>query len=112
MFRANLVVTVEEVRAGTDVERYTDDALATQERSLAAFRLIDRAPATFATGEGTRTLGHHNVDGMAVTIEQWRLIAGGLGYTVTASSWTLDYADLADALFAAAESLRTAEENS
>ncbi len=105
-FRANIVVTVEEVPTETDVHSYTDESLANQEEALAAFRLIDRARAGLAGAESTRTLGHHNVDGLAVTVEQWRVVVGALGYTVTASCWTLDYDNLADTFSATAATLR------
>ena len=105
-FHPNLVVTVEPVDPRADVAAYTDASLDVQARALAAWRLIDRAAATLAGGPGTRTLGHHVVDEHAVTLEQWRLTAGGRGYTVSASCATLDYPALADELSAAAESLR------
>jgi hypothetical protein len=101
-FRANLVVTVEEL-SGTfhDAEAYTDASIADQEQALSAFRLVDRE----ARDGRTRTLGHHDVDGVPVVVDQWRAVAGDLGYTVTASCWALEYDELADAFAAAAESL-------
>jgi hypothetical protein len=104
-FRANLVVTVEELSGRfTDVGAYTDASIADQERALDAYRVIDRAPATLRGGEGTRTLGHHDAAGMAVAVDQWRLLKGEHGYTVTASCWALEYDTLADAFAEAAES--------
>lgn len=103
-FRANLVVTVEEGQPSWDsLEAYTDASLATQAEVLIAFRLIDRAAATLRGGEAARTLGHHDVDGQAVTIEQWRLLSAGRGYTLTGSCWTLDYDSLTDAFTTSAE---------
>lgn len=103
-FRANLVVTIEELAPAIDhVETYTDASLAFQATELASFRLIDREPITLAGSGATRTLAHHDVDGQAVTLEQWRLLSAARGYTVTASCWALDYDSLADAFTASAE---------
>lgn len=98
-FRANLVVVVEQY-AGDDVEAFTDASLRTQERELSAFHLLDRA----ADGATTRTLGAHDSEDQAVTIEQWRLLHDGRGYTLTASCWSLDYDSLADAFATTTES--------
>ncbi len=102
-FRANLVVTVEELVGADSVGAYTDASLAVQAAALVDFRLIDREPVTVGEDEGTRTLAHHDVDGQAVVLEQWRLIAGNRGYTLTASCWTLDYDVLADVFATSAE---------
>lgn len=108
-FRANLTVTVERA-GGLDAEGLTDASLAAQERALESFQLIDRTTAQLAGGSGTRTLGHHDMQGRAIVIEQWRLVAGDRGYGVTASCWALDYDDLADVFAAAAETLRAGVE--
>jgi predicted Zn-dependent protease len=102
-FRANLVVTVEEVAAGTAVEDYTESSLRGQQELLSAHRLIDSEVTDVRAA--TRTLAHHAQDALAVTIEQWRVVARTLAYTVTASCATLDYAAVADAHRDAAESL-------
>jgi hypothetical protein len=104
-FRANLVVTVEEVAAGTTVEAYTSSSLRVQDDLLSGHRLIDVEATAVSGAPATRTLGHHAQDRLAVTIEQWRLVAGVRAYTVTASCATLDYAAVADGFREAAESL-------
>jgi hypothetical protein len=100
-FRANLVVTVEEVSDGTAVEDYTESSLRGQSELLSAHRVID----VESGADRTRTLAHHAQDTLAVTIEQWRVVSRTLAYTVTASCATLDYAAVADAHREAAESL-------
>jgi len=71
-FRANLVVTAQELPLGLDVEDFVDAGLANQSAELVDFRAIDREPMTLVSGElATRILGHHDVDGQAVTVEQW-----------------------------------------
>lgn len=105
-FRANLVVTVDELDPDTTVETFTDTALEVQDRVLDRMWLIDRSPARLRSGFGTRTLVHHDADGFAVVLEQWRLVHGTLGYTVSASCAALDYDDVADVFATAATSLR------
>jgi hypothetical protein len=107
-FRPNLTVTVEPVPPGAEVDAYTDASLATQDRVLAMHRLLDRTATTLRGGSATRTLAHHAQQGQALTIEQWRLVAGQMAYTVTASCATLDYAAVADSFAEAAESLSPA----
>jgi len=104
-FRANIVVTAEDVSpAGLHVEAFVDAALALQSVELVDFRLIDRENVTLAGGRpAARILGHHDVGGEAVTIEQWCVVDGAVGYTVTASCWTLDYDAVAGAFTASAE---------
>jgi hypothetical protein len=103
-FRANLVVTVEELPGefAGDPERYADASVAALAATLAGFHLIDREPVALEGGPAIRLLAHHDVAGQAVTLEQWQLVAGERGYTLTASCWTLDYAALADAFAASA----------
>jgi hypothetical protein len=104
-FRANLVVTVEPVAAGTTLGGYTDAALRAQADLLASHYVIDRETTAVRGGAAVRTLAHHAHAGHAVTAEQWRTIAGTLAYTVTASCATLDYAAVADGFRDVAESL-------
>jgi hypothetical protein len=104
-FRTNLVVTVDRVPEDTTSGAFTDASLAAMETSLRSFVLLDRAEAGVADGPATRTLVHHDHGGWSVTLEQWRVVAGSRGLTLSASAATLDYPDVAPALAAAAESL-------
>jgi hypothetical protein len=104
-FRANVTVTAEPAPQ-PDVEAYTDAALAAQDELLEGHRTIDRTADRLGEAAGTRTLGHHAHAGHAVVIGQWRVLDAGVGWTVTASCAALDYAGLADALDACAESFR------
>lgn len=103
-FRTNLVVTVDD--GAGDVEAFTDAGLEALPPALRAFQLLDRASTTLGGAPATRTLVHHDAQGWAVTLEQWRVVDGGRGYTITASAATLDYDAVADALAEAAESFR------
>jgi hypothetical protein len=104
-FRANLVVTIEEVGPGTAVESYTEASLRSQGELLYGHRLIDFEMTEVSRRPATRTLAHHAQEHLAITIEQWRLVEGAHAYTVTASCATLDYATVADGFREAAESL-------
>jgi hypothetical protein len=103
-FRTNIVVTVDD--GADDVEAFTDAGLDALPSALRAFQLLDRTSTTLGGAAATRTLSHHDAQGWAVTLEQWRVVDGGRGYTLTASAATLDYDAVADALATAAESFR------
>lgn len=104
-FRTNLVMTVDPVEVGTSTEAFTDASLAAMEGSLQSFVLLDRTEADIADGPAIRTLVHHDHAGWSITLEQWRVVNGSRGLTLSASAATLDYPDVAAALTAAAESL-------
>jgi hypothetical protein len=109
-FRTNLVVTVDRVQEGTSTDTFTDASLAAMESSLRSFLLLDRAEANIADGPATRTLVHHDHGGWSVTLEQWRVVTGSRGLTLSASAATLDYPEVAPTLTAAAESLTVGRE--
>jgi hypothetical protein len=92
-FRPNLVLTVP---AGPE--------LAEQGASLLSFRMIDRMTTELTGGACVRSLGHHEVGGSAVVVEQWLWAEGSC--ELAASCGALDYPRLADAFAAAAASLR------
>lgn len=104
-FRSNLAITVDALEPDVPLDRYTDAALELQDRTLHDFVLLDRGHALVGGRPATRTLAHHDLDGLALCIEQWRLVDGRDGWTVTATAWALDYDEVADALAAGAESL-------
>jgi hypothetical protein len=109
-FRTNLVVTVDHLEEGTSADAFTDASLAAMESSLQSFLLLDRTEASIADGPATRTLVHHDHAGWSVTLEQWRVVDGSRGLTLSASAASLDYPDVAPALTAAAESLTVGRE--
>ena len=104
-FRANLAVTADALEPDAELDRFTEAALAFQEQFLEDFVLLDRGEATLAGRPATRTLAHHDLGGLALCIEQWRVVAAATGWTVTATSWALDHDEVADTLAASAESL-------
>lgn len=104
--RPTLILTVEPVPPDASADELAAAGIEALSAELAAFRLLDRTPATLDGRVGVRTLSNHVADGRGMTLEQWRVVAAGPGVTLTASCPTLDYPSAADALYAAAETLR------
>jgi hypothetical protein len=100
-FRASLVVTVEALPEGGDLERWqagSDELLA---RTLSDYLLINREhlQRDRRTVVVRRLAQYLYQDSVAVTVEQWAQTAAGRGYTLTATAATMAYDSLAD-LFA------------
>jgi hypothetical protein len=95
-FRANLVVTIEQLAADMDLAGWVEAGLGLLERTLERWLLLDLEQTDIGGRPAHRTLAHHLSDAGAVTMEQWTLVEATLGYTVTASVGTLEYDDLAD----------------
>lgn len=98
-FRTNLVVTLEQL-ATPDLATWQEEALALMRYGLNEFLLVDVEEVEVAGYRARRLVAHHRpeTDGQAasVTMEQWTLVVGRLGYTLTASMASLDYPELAD----------------
>lgn len=106
-FRGSLNVVVEDGPPGMDLDSYLDASLEQQRRAMAGFRLIDREDTEVGGVPAVRTLAHYKgSEVLALVVEQWRLIARGLGWVVTATSDPITYTGRADAFAASAETLR------
>lgn len=106
-FRGSLNVVVEDGPPGMDLDAYLEASLEQQQRGMAGFRLIDREDTEVGGVPAVRTLAHYKgSEVLALVVEQWRLIARGLGWVVTATSDPITYAGRADAFAASAETLR------
>ena len=97
-FRASLVVTVEALPEGGDLEHWqagSDELLA---RTLTDYLLIDREhlQRDGRTRVVRRLAQYLQQDSVAVTVEQWAQTAAGRGYTLTATVATMAYDSLAD----------------
>lgn len=99
-FRANVVVTVDELPAGLSLGEWqdgNDDLMATM---VDAWQLLDRSTELRQQESGhpevvVRRLGHHTVNGSAaVTMRQLAVIDGSRGYTLTTSIWSPGYPDI------------------
>jgi hypothetical protein len=105
-FRPSLTVVAEELARDSTLEGYAGASLRDQQRLLRAHRVLDLATTRLGERPAVRSLAHHHADGEAVTIEQWRLLDGRLGFVLTASCATLDFAELGPSLAATAETFR------
>ncbi|MFI7587098.1 hypothetical protein ACIB24_08500 [Spongisporangium articulatum] len=108
-FRASLVVTADALNLNfRDWQATTDRALPA---ALAEYQLIDLERRPFAGADGGRRLAHHVAPGgAAVTMEQWFTVRGGVGYTLTASVGTANYANNVDVLAEIADGVTFAGE--
>jgi hypothetical protein len=95
-FRANLVVTVEATDID-DLDRWAEESVRALEDLLDDLHVVDVERTEIAGFATRRTLAHHDAGGHAVTLEQWAVLAGGLGFVISASVATLEYAAYADA---------------
>jgi hypothetical protein len=97
-FRTNMVLTVVD-NGGLS---FRDWQVATDEmlpRMLADYLLLDLEKMTVWGHPGGRRLAHHiSPDGVAVTSEQWFTAVGSRGYTLTATTETSRYDEMADDL--------------
>ena len=105
-FRSNLVLTRDDLGGLTfrDWQVASDQVLP---RMLQDFVLVDLERLDLDGRPGGRRLAHH-VDqaARALTMEQWFVADGDLGWTLTATVETLSYDALADALAEVAASWR------
>ena len=94
-FRANVVVTIERLAGGTELEAWADGSLVALRESLNRLRVIDLDAAEIAGCPARRALTHY-VHGQfgGVNLEQWSLVHGELGFVVSCSSAALEYDDL------------------
>lgn len=94
-FRANAVVTVEPVTLDLDAWQTAADEQLPQQ--LPNYVLLDRENLQWDGRDVVRRLGHHvAADTGSVTMEQWAVTDGAIGYTLTTSVGTLSYDSLAD----------------
>ena len=106
-FRANLVVTVERLPAGLDLETWQASADGQLPSLLAGYLLLDKERVEVNGNAALRRLAHHvRADTGSVTMEQWAMVVGETGITLTASCDTLEYGTLATAFAGVAEAFR------
>lgn len=96
-FRANMVVTLESLPPGWDLDRWQLEAEAALPGQLPNLTVLDRERLATGARPVLRRLAHYAADTTgSVTMEQWTTVAEGIGYTLTASTATLSYDSLAD----------------
>jgi hypothetical protein len=106
-FRASISVVVEDGPPGLGLEGYVEGSLRQQAATMTEFRVLDRDELALGGVPTVRTLAHYvGGEALAVAIEQWRLIARGLGWVVSASSDAISYADKGEIMATCAETFR------
>jgi hypothetical protein len=110
-FRANAVVTIEQMPTPTDLAGWHENSMTLLRQMLDEFLLLDVEDLEIGGLPARRTLAHHRSDARqiihSVTFEQWALLSGDrLGYTLTASVATLEYDELADGFTEMAHAFR------
>jgi len=111
-FRANVVVTVDDLPAGLDLHSWQAATEEVLPRALQDYLLLDLEHTQSAGRPVVRRLAHHLVEGSgAVTMEQWASAADGRGFTITASVATLAYDSLADLFAEIAAGWRAADDS-
>jgi hypothetical protein len=96
-FRANVVVTVEQLPPGLDLEAWQAGADDLLRDALTDYILIDRERMDLDGRDVIRRLAHHaGADNGAITLEQWAFVEGRRGFTLTGSVATPEYDGMAD----------------
>ena len=97
-FRASLTLSVEQL-GDADLRTWQASAEAAAASGLLDHRVLDREHTDVAGRPGGRRLAHHvTPSGAAVVLEQWFVVAGGAGWTLSATVDTARYDLLADEL--------------
>jgi hypothetical protein len=106
-FRANLVLTVDDLSSGLGLDEWQADSDRLLREELRNYFLLDREVMRFGDRPVVRRLAHHaSPDTGPVTMEQWAMVTGSTGYTLTASVATLSYDSLADVFSSIARRFR------
>lgn len=97
-FRANLVVTLDDVTEGVDLDAWQAGTERLLAQTLQDYLVIDLERTALAELPAIRRLAHHRTDqGRSVTMEQWTVVLPHQrGWTLTASVATPAYASLTD----------------
>lgn len=110
-FRANAVVTLDELPEGVNLSMWQSEAEQMLADTLHDYLLLDleALDAGEAHSAAVRRLAHHLVgDAEAVTMHQWACLRDRTGFTLTTSASTLVYDSLADTFGEVAETFRAA----
>jgi hypothetical protein len=109
--RANIVVTLERVLPQESLADWSERSLAALGESLNEVRLLDVEALEVGGRPARRALSHYrHGDVGGVNLEQWLVLAGGLGCVVSCSTAALEYDDLFDLMHAVGEGLRVPNE--
>jgi hypothetical protein len=94
-FRANVVVTIEQLEQDDQLEPWAERSLDALRESLDRLRVIDLDASEVGGLSARRALTHylHGQFG-GINLEQWSLVHCGLGFVVSCSTAALEYDDL------------------
>jgi len=111
-FRANLNVTVEEARAGAELNDWVRRSHEQLARVVDRLDLIDREPTEVDELPAIRSLSHHvDPEHGGIALEQWTMLAGSYAYVISASIGALEYDELADVMSRAAQGFTAPRES-
>jgi hypothetical protein len=107
IFRCNLVVSIDVVPEGLDLAGWQAGAETMMRQAMPDFLLLDLDELEIGGRPAMYRLAHHLVpDQGAVTMAQWMFLRPGLGFTLTGSVGTMEYAERADFFTDVATSVR------
>lgn len=105
--RANVIVTLEPLLEGEDLEVWTRRSLDALAESLERHRLIDLTELELDGRPAMRALSHYlHAEHGGACLEQWLVQHRGLGVVVSCTTAALEYDDLFEFMHAIAEGLR------
>jgi hypothetical protein len=106
-FRSNIIVTIERLGEGVPARSWAAASIESLPLHLAAHQVVDLQETDIGGWPALRILSHYAMGvRCAVTLEQWLLVRGSLGYTLSMSVGTLDYARLSPTFDAVANGFR------
>ncbi|MGQ0465028.1 MAG: hypothetical protein ACT4QG_06870 [Sporichthyaceae bacterium] len=105
-FRTNVLVTLDQVDRGMTLAAWQEGAEKMLGGVLQEYLLLDLEDVHVGERAGIRRLAHHNAEGRAITMEQWTVLDGRRGFTLTASVSTLAYPRVAPTLARIGDTLR------
>jgi hypothetical protein len=109
-FRASLSVVAEDGPEGLGLDGYVAGSIERQTAGMDDLRLLDRDEYELGGVPVVRTLSHYRGgEALAVALEQWRLIARGIGWVLSSSSDAISFADKGEIMAACAETFRVEE---
>lgn len=105
-FRTNVLVTLDQLDRGLTLAAWQEGAERMLGEVLEEYLLLDLEDVHIGQRAGIRRLAHHNAEGRAITMEQWTVLDGRRGFTLTASVSTLAYPRVTATLARIGDSLR------
>ncbi len=104
--RPSLVLSIDRLADGVDLARWQRAVEPLLARQLDRYLLLDVEPVRVAGRSGARRLAtHRSPDGDSLTVEQWLVVAGTSGLTLTGTAATTHFPAVRPVLVEAARTL-------